>query len=217
MSHTAYGTYGGVYEVTVSTNDPNAIKTEPVVYAAPAIKPPLMFEVFSLDNGSYEIMWQDKKPDIGAPYYYQLLVSEGNTLDEKTAQVIDVYDPPVTYTNSSSNTYSFAVRITNKKGYKSELSEIESRRHTIMSEAITISETNFVAVIVPIVILLVVLGAALTVFYVRYRNLSNRFTRFGNSHYDSRSDAATFDDDTLEEDDSPQIQGFSADEPLVIA
>lgn len=201
----------------MATRDPNAVKTAPVTYNAPPIMPPIEFEVFPMDNGSYGISWLDRIPPEGGPYYYQLLISEGNSLIVETAEIIDIYKPPTTYTNSSFHTYSFAVRIMTKIGYKSELSETESRRHIMSSEASAISETSFVAIIVPIVVLLLILGAAFTVFYVRYRNLHNRFTRFGNSHYDSRSDAATFDDDALEEDDSPQIQGFSADEPLVIA
>lgn len=217
MSHTATGAYGGIYEVTVSTREDNAIKTEPVIYVAPPIIPPIEFEVFSMDNGSYGISWLDRKPSEGGPYYYQLIVSEGNTLNIDNAQIIDVSKPPTIYTNTTHHTYSFAVRIMTKIGYKSDLSEVESRRHILASESSAISEASFVAITVPIVVLLLILGAALTVFYVRYRNLHNRFTRFGNSHYDTRSDAATFDDDTLEEDESPQIRGFAADEPLVIA
>lgn len=59
--------------------------------------------------------------------------------------------------------------------------------------------------------------AALGVFVVKHRRLQSSFTRFANSHYDTRSDAATFDDHSLEEDENPQIVGFSDDEPLVIA
>lgn len=217
LSHTAYGTYGGVYEIRVSTNVPNATFTSPFTYIAPPILPPIEFEVFATDNGSYGLSWLDKFPDQGGPYSYELMVSEGNALNEKAAQTIQVHHPPIYYTNTTSQTYSFAVRIVSEVGYKSELSTVESRRHALAVEASAISETSFVAIIVPIVVLLLVLGGALTVFYVRYRNLQNRFTRFGNPHYDSRSEAATFDDDTLQEDDGPQIQGFSQDEPLVIA
>lgn len=217
LNHTAFGIYGGVYEITVSTNVPNALKTSSVMYYAPPISPPLEFDVVTMDNGSYFINWLDRKPATGGPYRYQLFVSTGNMLNEKIAQTIEVDRPPCIYTNTSFDTFSFAVRISTNDGYKSEFSEIESRRHLIATAEASISETSFVAIIVPIVLLLLVVGSALAIFYIRYKNLHNKFTRFGNSHYDTRSEAATFDDDTLEEDDSPQIQGFAADEPLVIA
>lgn len=217
LKHIAYGAYGGIYEIKVSTNSRDAIFSSPVTYVAPPILPPIEFKVFTMENGSYGIYWLDKKPDSGGPYHYEIIVSEGNSLDESKTEIITADSPPIYYTNATAQIYSFAVRLVSKDGHKSELSAVESRRHAFALEASAISETSFVAIIVPIVVLFLILGAALAVFYVRYRNLQNRFSRFGNPHYDSRSEAATFDDETLEEDDSPQIQGFSADEPLVIA
>merc|ERR1711911_218914 len=59
--------------------------------------------------------------------------------------------------------------------------------------------------------------AALAVLLVRQRRLQRSFVNFVNPHYDTRSGAATFTDQTLEEENSPVIRGFSDDEPLVIA
>ena len=67
------------------------------------------------------------------------------------------------------------------------------------------------------VVVVAALAAALAVLLVRQRRLQRSFVNFVNPHYDTRSGAATFTDQTLEEEDSPVIRGFSDDEPLVIA
>lgn len=218
MSHSFDITYGGIYEVRVSTNVPNAVRTPSVVYNAPPILPPFQVEVFPTVNGSYVISWQERTvlSDIG-PYVYEVLVSSGSKLNETTAKRFEVTNPPFIFTNATEEIYTFAVQLKSKAGYKSRLSEITSSTNKLMAEPNTITEANFVAIFVPIIVLLFVLGTALAIFYVRNRRLQNSFTRFANSHYDTRSEAATFDDSILEEDDSPQIQGFSQDEPLVIA
>jgi len=81
-----------------------------------------------------------------------------------------------------------------------------------------LSEVNFVGIAVGVVVVIVVLAAGLVVFMIRHRRLQRNFLSFANSHYDTRSGAATFTTgDELEEEDSPMIRGFSDDEPLVIA
>ena len=74
----------------------------------------------------------------------------------------------------------------------------------------------YVAVAVAVVVV-AALAAALAVLLVRQRRLQRSIVNFINPHYDTRSDAATFTDQTLEEEDSPVIRGFSDGEPLVIA
>lgn len=79
---------------------------------------------------------------------------------------------------------------------------------------------NFIlSLAIPICLLIIGLGSALAYFVIRHRRLTNSFTQFANSHYDTRRGQATFPGTTdgLEEEDSPVIRGFSDDEPLVIA
>ncbi|GLH07501.1 Vitellogenin receptor [Gryllus bimaculatus] len=78
--------------------------------------------------------------------------------------------------------------------------------------------SNLATILVPVILLLLVLVAGLVFFAMRHRRLQRSFASFANSHYDTRSGAATFSgSDGLEEEDSPVIRGFSDDEPLVIA
>ncbi|XP_075927382.1 sortilin-related receptor isoform X2 [Petromyzon marinus] len=80
---------------------------------------------------------------------------------------------------------------------------------------------DMATVVVPVVFfVLLLMGGVMAYFVVRHRRLQNSFTAFANSHYNSRQGSATFsmgDDLGDEDEDVPMIQGFSDDEPLVIA
>lgn len=52
--------------------------------------------------------------------------------------------------------------------------------------------SSIMSIVIPICLLVVALGAALAYFVVRNRRLSNSFTQFANSHYDTRRGQATF-------------------------
>lgn len=216
LSHLFEITYGAVYHISVGTEEPGARFTQNVTYYAPAILPPHEVEVFMENNGSYVVYWQehDISPDVG-PYSFEVFVSEGNSLNESTAQRFIIDKPPLIYTNSTSNVYTFSVRIIAKSGYKSIKSETISLSANLSSSIPTSGSGLSLILGLASVALLAVVG--LLIFIIKHRRLQNSFTRFANSHYDTRSEAATFDDNGLEEDETPQITGFSDDEPLVIA
>lgn len=214
LSHVFTISYGGVYEVSVATGHFNSNYSKPITYLAPPILPPFEIQVVTENNGSYVVYWQERElPASMGKYFYEVLVHEGNTLNETTAQRFQIDKPPFVYTNSSASTYTFAVRIKTWKGLKSVTSELLSKRGEEVQEA----STNLPAIIIPSLLVLIALLTIIVFLVVRHRRLHSNFTRFANSHYDTRSEAATFDDSSLEEDESPQIRGFSDDEPLVIA
>lgn len=208
---------GGVYEVKVASDDFNSSSTKPVTYYAPVLEHPVEVRVEVLPNGKYKVDWterSDLKKD-GIHYYYDIFVQDGTQLNETTAQMFTVNGPPFIYTNSSANSYTFAVRVRSEKGLKSVTSELISK----LNEPVPISDSSvsMTAIIVPCLLILIALVGVIGFLIVRNRKLHSSFTRFTNSHYDTRSEAATFEDNSLEEEETPQIRGFSDDEPLVIA
>jgi hypothetical protein len=218
FSHEFNITYGAIYDVSVATDDPEAIYTSNQTVYGPPILPPYEVKVFLEKNGSYIVYWQERDvPKPVGPYKYVVLVSEGNALNESTALRFPAAKPPFIYTNNSSSTYTFAVQIVADSGYKSTVSERLSMAATAAEASTSAVSGTSLWVIIVLTVLAIVVLAALGVFVVKHRRLENSFTRFANSHYDTRSGAATFDDNGLEEEESPQITGFSDDEPLVIA
>lgn len=191
-------------------------------YTAPPVLPPVEIFVSPKANGTYIVNWKERnyKKAIGN-YTYEVLVSEG-PFNESTAEVYKVKEPPFVYSNASANNYTFALRVKTNFGYQSSLSPrygaiVLQEKRASDAQSSSLSGTNLTAILVPTFLLIIVLSVILVVVIVRHQRLRNSFTRFANSHYDSRSGAATFDDHSLEEEDAPQIRGFSDDEPLVIA
>ncbi|XP_060532386.1 sortilin-related receptor-like isoform X2 [Cylas formicarius] len=208
---------GAVYSITVQTAIPNAIPSQPVIFSGPFIPPPTELMVQAESNGSLFLYWQEQTlPKESGPYKYEILVHEGSDMNETTAMKFLVERPPFIYTNDSALMYSFAIRIKTDKGIKSKLSAKVSRNIGAQASKQE-SSVSLLAIIVPSLLIVVAFLAIIGFLVVRNRRLHNSFVRFANSHYNSRSGAATFDDHSLEEEDSPQIIGFSDDEPLVVA
>ncbi|XP_017882694.1 sortilin-related receptor-like [Ceratina calcarata] len=217
--------YGGKYQITVSTDVEDAIPSQPVVYWAPEIQPPHQVKVLHRGNECVVYWIQHDLPDTLKPakYHYEVLVVEGSSvMNESVAKVYKVDQPPYTYKDAKPDViYTFAVRLVTDDGYQSLLSEMFSTRYSeeLSLPATTINTSSILSFAIPICLLIVALGSVLAYFVVRHRRLTNSFTQFANSHYDTRRGQATFPGTTdgLEEEDSPVIRGFSDDEPLVIA
>lgn len=129
MKHIFYSIkYGGTYNITIATDVENAISTQPFIYIAPPIKPPHQLTVLH-DNMEYLIYW--KEPDLpenikkDTDRYFEILVAEGSrTINESTAKVLVVKDPPYRYKDAKTDTiYTFAARLVTNEGYQSPLSE----------------------------------------------------------------------------------------------
>ncbi|KAK6963835.1 Sortilin- receptor [Biomphalaria glabrata] len=116
-------------------------------------------------------------------------------------------------------TYFFKVEVKGKSD--KTLAESSSEEFSVVyhdsskTDAVSISKTNLVAIIVPVAVVVVALSVGLVVFIVRHKRLQSSFLAFANSHYNIQSGTTTFSDDL--DNDEPMIQGFSDDEPLVIA
>ncbi|XP_076656222.1 sortilin-related receptor isoform X2 [Halictus rubicundus] len=216
--------YGGKYSIVIATDVENAMPSRMVIYAAKRIPSPHQLLVVP-ERSEYVLFWEEHelyKSMNCTLCSYEILVVEGsNKMNESAAKVFKVHQPPYKYTDVKPNViYSFAVRLVTNEGHRSHLSEVVSVRTTNESALpVTMSTNSIVSFAVPICLLIVALGSALAYFVVRHKKLSNSFTQFANSHYDTRRGQATFPGTTdgLEEEDSPVIRGFSDDEPLVIA
>lgn len=221
-THTFVITYGGIYDIKIKTGVEGAKYSSVFTYTAPPVLPPVEISVSPKANGTYIVSWKERnyKKEIG-DYIYEVLVSEG-PFNESTAEVYRVKVPPFIYSNASSNNYTFALRVKTNLGYQSSLSPrysaiVLQEKRSSSTQNSSLSSTNLTAILVPTFLLIIVLSVILVVVIIRHQRLQNNFTRFANSHYDSRSGAATFDDHSLEEEEAPRITGFSDDEPLVIA
>lgn len=115
--------YGGIYNISIATGELDTNYSKPIAYHAPPISPPSEFQVVSENNGSYVVNWQERElPANVGKYFYEVLLQEGDSLNETTAQKFQIDKPPFVYTYSSASTYTFAVRIKMWNGLKSETS-----------------------------------------------------------------------------------------------
>ncbi|KAJ8687024.1 hypothetical protein QAD02_022818 [Eretmocerus hayati] len=217
---------GGRFNVTVATNAEGAIPSQVVVYNAPPIAPPHQVKA-DYSDGNYVLHWQERQlPNSiikNSKYHYEILVNEDGLFNASSASVFRVDQPPFTLRNAKTNKmYAFAVRLVTEEGYTSPLSEIFESNHGLYEELNSeVNTSSVLSFAIPICLLVVALGSVVTYLVIRQRRVSNNFTQFANSHYDTRRGQATFpgtvDAGLAEEDDGPVIRGFSDDEPLVIA
>ncbi|XP_059482311.1 sortilin-related receptor-like [Neocloeon triangulifer] len=215
------GAYGAEYSIQVSTTVPDARKSARVVHSIP-IPSPHQLQVLPEKNGSLIIYWQNKEmpKEVSMDnYVYEVLITKGSWQGLDKARKFIVTSPPFVLNETDSGTaYSVAVRLRTSKGYYSLLSEINTMETSQPSWSELITPTHVVSVVVPVILVIVGLASALGCYIYRHQRLQHSFTSFANSHYNTRSGAATFTGgEGLDEDDAPVITGFSDDEPLVIA
>lgn len=106
------------------------------------------------------------------------------------------------------------------QGYISQIGEIE---HISLLNALLFSEETatgtFIWPFILSLILIVSLVGGILFLWQRHRRLKNSFSRFANSHYDTRTGATRIGGDAFEDDDihHESAPRFDDDEPLVVS
>ncbi|KAF6211596.1 hypothetical protein GE061_012109 [Apolygus lucorum] len=222
FKHSTSIRHGGSFEIRVKTDKEGSRESDPLIFVAPPLPSPHQIEAHTLkdDVSKMNIYWNlkvDKNVQI-PPFSYEILVSEGKPLNESEARIVPAQAPPYLFSDVKAGTvYYFAVRLVTDQGYKSSISEIATGEVPLGAWARVMTPTRVMGIFVPICLVLIIVAGAFVIFIVRHRRLQNNFVTFANSHYSTRSGAATFTTDGLDDEDSPVIRGFSDDEPLVVA
>ncbi|XP_055591990.1 sortilin-related receptor-like [Uranotaenia lowii] len=217
---------GAAYEIGVSTNVQHAQVVTTVAYSAP-LPAPSRLQVWPESNGTYVVYWKPVNDFKDIAYTYQAVVYEGRGVNTTIPPVLmlEAKEPPILINPNQlarlplDTLFTIGVRLKTVDGFLSDIVETESfAKHNFGS---LVQESSFSSAWLWIVPTVVAMLLALTVVYVvqRHRRLQTSFSRFANSHYDTRTGATrigdSLDDDDHEHQEVPR--SFSDDEPLVIA
>nr|XP_018900989.1 PREDICTED: sortilin-related receptor-like isoform X1 [Bemisia tabaci] len=219
--------YGAHYNVSVSTVEFGSRMSQSLTHWAPPLPVPHQFEVFPEKNGSYVLYWKEHElPSYmkNVNYSYVVVVSEGSSLNLAKSKEYKVNSPPYILTDVKDGiNYSFGVQLVTSNGYRSSLSEVFSFGTPLGYWSETLHSSGVMSGLLVFLLLVACAGLIFGAAYTMRKRRRN-FTQFVNSHYDSRSGSATFMASNQlgmpflkEEEDTPVIQSFADDEPLVVA
>lgn len=214
--------YGGNYSIQVQTDMPNSRSTYPVIFTAPPLPIVPQVKAQREKNGTINISWKDVKwPGELKDHKFSYCVWLSKNKDMTSAKLYNTTETFffLHYHTFSWNNIYVAVNVIDEHGYQGPLSDLYDLGSDESYAAVVLTQTSLVGLSVGITIVFIILVSTLVVFVIRHRRLQRSFLSFANSHYDTRSGAATFStgEDLDEEEESPMIRGFSDDEPLVIA
>ncbi|XP_054168279.1 sortilin-related receptor-like [Oppia nitens] len=219
--------FGATYEIKVGTDNQNARYTRPLRLTPTPLPRVTKLDAIQQYNGSLYIIWKTIDDNVwpkelrNHSYSYKVYISTEPNTDE--VDIRHIPRPPLIYPAQHGKYYHISVALVEEHGYSGPVSDtIIIGNHMIPSygeNAVVIQRTSVIGVVVGIGIIVTALVIALAIFVTRHRRLQRSFLQFASSHYNTRSDSATFttNDGLEEEDESPVFRGFSDDEPLVLA
>ncbi|XP_052861860.1 sortilin-related receptor-like [Anopheles cruzii] len=219
---------GAAYEVSVRTDLPDA---QAAVYMVNSrqLPAPVKLQVWPEVNGTYVVYWKPVSDFKDDGYTYEVLVKEGLAVNSSAPPVVTLHskEPPILINPehlksiNENGFFTVGVRLKTDQGLFSDIAEAESfARHSVQGllQSSTSSNAIYWMWLVPVLVIGIAM-AALVFTLQRHQRLQNSFSRFANSHYDTRTGATrigcTLDDDEHEHQEVPR--SFSDDEPLVIA
>lgn len=139
-------------------------------------------KIYKVDQPPY--IYKDAKPDLIYTFAVRLVTEEG--FQSPLSEVFSTRYSAGNYEN-----YFFLIipdNIAIFHWYKLK----KKKFLEVSSLPVTINTSNILSFAIPICLLIIALGSALAYFVVRHRRLTNSFTQFANSHYDTRRGQATF-------------------------
>ncbi|KAH9504509.1 Sortilin- receptor [Bulinus truncatus] len=205
---------GQTYYFTVRSNLAGSRNSEEFSVHIPSREGPYNLVVKSVGGLSVHITWAWPQAQSHSDFKEFVVHTKGYNLEFEN----HTSDYELKLTLPHDGTYFFTVEVMGKSGNKLAVSDAEEFSLVYSeskSDEISISKTNLVAILVPVSVVVVALSVGLVMFIVRHKRLQRSFLAFANSHYNIQSGTTTFSDDL--DNDEPMIQGFSDDEPLVIA
>ncbi|XP_054719384.1 sortilin-related receptor-like [Uloborus diversus] len=208
---------GGIYSIRVQTDAKDSVQTPPVEYSAPPLPSIRQVRALRQKDGGLYVTWKEVDWPLDRnehTFVYSVRLSSGSS----EVKWFNSSQPPLVLPHASQENLQVKVCVIDRHGYRGPLSAGYDLSSEGSSDRVVMSQTSLAGVVVGVSVVFLVLVATLGVFVVRHRRLQRSFLSFANSHYDTRSGAATFSTgDELDEEESPMIRGFSDDEPLVIA
>uniref|UniRef100_A0A6A7G8W9 Sortilin-related receptor n=5 Tax=Hirondellea gigas TaxID=1518452 RepID=A0A6A7G8W9_9CRUS len=225
LRHKVQVQYGGHYEVTVQVAWPGSRASDPPSETdGPAIPPPHQLTFSPSDHSFY---WRNSRTlppyILQQNYTYLLYLHRGAPCKSggsvEWEQQHEVSRPPYTCPHvQQGQLYCVAVAIRTDEGYLSAKSQI-IRIQVPLENGLVVSNSSMVGVTVAVLLVIGMLLVIVAVLTLRHRKLARSFLSFANSRYSHARGTTSLaaDDHNLDDEDSPVIQGFDADEPLVIA
>lgn len=206
---------GHNYTITVRTSLAGSHESTPLKVFIPSLEGPYNILVKYRGQGSVHVTWEWPQAESDKEFKEFVIQTKGDGVNLKNHTSQKGLDLKLTHPGD----YYFIIQAMDKSN--SIIAESEAELFAFddddvgSSDEISISKTNLVAILVPTIVVVVGLSAGLVVFIVRHKRLQRSFLAFANSHYNIQSGTTTFSDEL--DGDEPMIQGFSDDEPLVIA
>lgn len=114
--------------------------------------------------------------------------------------------------------YTVAIRLKTKRGFFSRIAEIEHVEPQPDWLAAMLEKSTSPWLIVVPVVFVIVLGAVALFFVQRHRRMQHSFSRFANTHYNTKTGATRLGDALEDVDDHHEVtpRFTDDDEPLVI-
>lgn len=228
---------GATYNLTIRSNFLEARSSEPYTFQIPPFGAPEGLVIHIEDSGKVKLDWKaakdapSKEQFKGYDVYYSRRhhVDENGNIDHNQQDKFTLHQTTtalsIELSLDRSYEYFFKVRYSAVDHYPGTFSQpVEVAASGILGNldsqsTVSLSKKNLIGIFVVVAVIVVALVVVLAVFIVRHHRLQRSFLSFANSHYDTRSGTTTFSaaNELGEDEDSPMIQGFSDDEPLVLA